>query len=321
MIDFAKFQLTDHHRLTNRAENLFNVGDMNLNKSKKLELNQGTIRLIELALVEDLGPGLLIEGDITTSSTIDSEALGEAELVAKEELVVCGHTVATAIFAKIDSSVSYTVLHPDGARVSPGTTVATITGKQQALLVGERLSLNFFQRMSGIATATAKYVEIAGSKVQLLDTRKTTPGLRQLEKYAVTVGGGFNHRIGLYDEVLIKNNHIDAAGGDVARAIELCRSKNAPGTVIEVEVRDMNELEQAVSAKPDIILLDNYSPEEIRVAIYFIRSKDLGIKIEASGGINESNLKAYAETGVDRISLGALTHSVRSVDLSMRITG
>lgn len=288
-------------------------------KSKKLELNQESIKLIELALIEDLGPSMLTKGDITTAYTINPEAVGRAELVAKEELIVCGHSVAQAIFAKIDSSLTYTVLCPDGTRVPPGTTVATISGKHQSLLVGERLSLNFFQRLSGIATTTAKYVSIAGNKVQLLDTRKTTPGLRQLEKYAVTVGGGFNHRIGLYDEVLIKNNHIDAAGGDVVRAIEQCRLHNAPGTVIEVEVRDMNELEQAVSAKPDIILLDNYSPEEIRVAIYFIRSKELGIKIEASGGINENNLKAYAETGVDRISLGALTHSVKSMDLSMRI--
>lgn len=293
---------------------------MDLNKIKKLELNQESIKLIELGLIEDLGPKQRIDGDITTSCIISSSALGKAELVAKEELVVCGHAVAQAIFARIDNSLTYSVLHPDGARVSQGTTIATIIGKQQALLVGERLSLNFFQRMSGIATATAQYVEIAGSKVQLLDTRKTTPGLRQLEKYSVTVGGGFNHRIGLFDEVLIKNNHIDAAGGDVAGAIQQCRSKNAPGTVIEVEVRDMNELEQAVGAKPDIILLDNYSPEDIKAAILFIRSKDLGIKIEASGGISLSNLKAYADTGVDRISLGALTHSVRSVDLSMKIS-
>jgi len=292
---------------------------MKLKESKKLELNQETRQLVELALIEDLGPNYSVNSDITTAATISPTSQGRAEIVAKEDLVVCGHTVAELIFSKIDSSIKYTVLHEDGLKVRRGTSIASILGCHQALLVAERLSLNFFQRLSGIATTTAKFVEIAGSSVHILDTRKTTPGLRQLEKYAVTVGGGKNHRIGLYDEVLIKNNHIDAIGGDVVKAIELCRSKNQPGTVVEVEVRNQNELEQAIRAKPDVILLDNYSPEELKTAVDFIRQLSQEIKIEASGGINGENLQAYALTGVDRISLGALTHSVRSVDLSMKI--
>ena len=293
---------------------------MNQQDIKKLVLNQETIRLIELGLIEDLGPDKSVNGDITTSSTIAPDAHGKAELIAREDLIVCGHQVASYIFSKIDESITYTIHHQDGEKVLKNTAIATIVGRHQALLIGERISLNFFQRLSGIATATAKYVEIAGPKVKLLDTRKTTPGLRQLEKYAVTVGGGTNHRIGLYDQVLIKNNHIDAVGGDIVRAIELCRTKSASKVLIEVEVRNMDELEQAVSAKPDIILLDNHSPEEIKIASLFIRSKNPKIQIEASGGINAENLSAYAQTGVDRISLGALTHSVRSMDLSMRIT-
>ncbi len=289
-------------------------------KSNNLVLNQGTIDLISLALKEDLGPECLIVGDITTSSTIKPNAKGKAEIIAKEDLVICGHSVAEHIFKFFDPSCNYEIRHKDGELVHKGQVVCTIGGIHQALLVGERVSLNFMQRLSGIATTTAKLVRLAGKGVQLLDTRKTTPGMRQLEKYAVQVGGGTNHRFGLYDEVLIKNNHIDSLNGDVKKAIELSRKHNPKGTKIIVEVRNQSELEAAVEENPDVILLDNYFPTEMNDAVWFVRNKNPNVKVEASGGINEENLMAYVATGVDRISLGALTHSVRSVDLSMRIT-
>lgn len=277
-----------------------------------------TRSLIELALREDLGEA----GDVTSNALIPEKTQATARVIAKEDLRVCGLPVAELVFQSLSTDVRFEARVHEGEFVSSGALLATVSGSLRALLAGERTALNFLQRLSGIATKTATLVATVPPDVKILDTRKTTPGLRELEKYAVRIGGGTNHRIGLYDMVLIKNNHIDALNGDVALSVRKARDyvrsgmKGAP-LKIEVEVRDFAELESAISAQPDIILLDNMNPEQIVAAVN--RCRGTGIKLEASGGINESNLKEYASTGVDYISLGALTHSVRAADIAMRL--
>lgn len=277
-----------------------------------------TKSLIQLALIEDLGPG-----DITSKATIDPKLLGAAVIRAKESLVVCGQEVVSLVFSEIDSSICYEALKKDGARVDAGTVIGRVSGPVGSLLSAERTALNFFQRLSGVATVTAEVmVRVADLPVRILDTRKTTPGWRELEKYAVKTGGGTNHRFGLFDAVLIKNNHVDALGGDIGRAVRRCREDAPRGTKIEVEVRNSAELQAAFAERPDAMLLDNMPLAELAQCVSWVRAQDGGekVELEASGGITMDNVRQYAASGVDAISLGFLTHSARAVDISLGYT-
>lgn len=266
-------------------------------------------RIIRNALQEDIGLG-----DITTRATVTAGTIARAELVAKEDFVLAGLDVARQVFATLDPGVAFEKLTEDGRHVRRGEVFAWLKGDARALLQGERVALNLLQRMCGIATLTARFVAaVEGSGAVIVDTRKTTPGLRVLEKYAVRTGGGRNHRTSLYDGVLIKENHSMAAGG-IAVAIERARQV-APHTLkIEVETRDLTEVDQAVKAGADIILLDNMDLETLRAAVVLIEGRAL---TEASGGVNLDTVGEIAATGVNFISVGALTHSFRAVDISM----
>lgn len=266
-------------------------------------------RIISTALAEDIG-----WGDVTTQACIVAGSQSRAELVAKEDFVLAGIDVAARVFATVDLTVSFEKLREDGRTIRRGEVFAWMKGASASLLQGERVALNLLQRMSGIATLTALFVEsVAGTTARIVDTRKTTPGLRYLEKYAVRTGGGQNHRYALCDGILIKENHIHAAGG-VTAAVQRAKAA-APHTLkVEVETTTLAEVEEAVLAGADIILLDNMSPDELRQAVALIAGRAL---TEASGGVNLKSVRAIAETGVDLISVGALTHSFRSVDISL----
>jgi nicotinate-nucleotide pyrophosphorylase (carboxylating) len=270
--------------------------------------------LLRLAVEEDLGAG-----DITSCTLLPRALLGSAVIMAREELIVCGQAAAACVFHLIDETIVYTSRTADGVKVPSGEVIAEITGPLIGILSGERVALNFLQRLAGIATQTARIVErVTGYRVKVLDTRKTTPGWRALEKYAVRVGGGTNHRFGLWDAVLIKNNHIDALRGGISEAVEQCRKHLAPGVKVGVEVRNTNELTQALAASPDAILLDNMSPTAVSGAVRTVRERSAKIEIEASGGIDADNIEAYAAAGVDSVSLGMLTHSVKAADIALR---
>jgi nicotinate-nucleotide pyrophosphorylase (carboxylating) len=265
-------------------------------------------QIIRRALAEDLP-------DITADAIFGPEDEANATLVAKAEGVIAGHVFAEATFRAIDPDTIYEIVEKDGAFVRPGTILARIGGRVRALLAGERTALNLMQRASGIATLTRRYVdEVRETKAKICDTRKTAPGLRALDKYAVTVGGGFNHRLGLFDMFLIKNNHIDRAGS-LRTAVDRVRQTGRPERIM-VEVRNQKELEEALQTRPDFILLDNMSPDHLREAVLLVAGR---VPLEASGGVTLQNVRKIAETGVDRISIGALTHSVRALDISMRI--
>ena len=267
--------------------------------------------LIKISLEEDIGPG-----DITTENLIDKDLKGIGEIVAKEPIVIAGLDVARQVFEQLDSDISFKPNFKDGDFIEKGNIVLEVEGKLRALLMGERTALNFLQRLSGIATHVRSYVEKLGNKnVRLVDTRKTTPGLRVLEKYAVSIGGAHNHRMGLYDGVLIKDNHIAVCGG-IKKAIERIKDKLSHLVKIEVEVSDLDEVKEAIEAGADVIMLDNMDIDHIKEAIDFIKRKAV---VEISGGITIDRLNQLADTGVDIISAGALTHSARSVDISMRI--
>lgn len=272
--------------------------------------------LLNLAFAEDVG-----DGDHTTLSTIPAEARGKSRLLIKEEGILSGVNIARQVLAKIDPELKMEVFINDGTRVKPGDVAFTVEGSVRSLLVAERTMLNIMQRMSGIATTTARYqAELDGLDCKVLDTRKTTPGMRMLEKEAVRIGGGFNHRIGLFDMILIKDNHVDFAGGipqAVARAKEYCH-ENGKDLRIEVEVRNTEEIEQALEAGVDRIMLDNFTPERTAEAVKLIRGKNPAVEIESSGGITIDNLRAYGMAGVDFISVGALTHSVKGLDMSFK---
>lgn len=272
--------------------------------------------LLSLAFAEDIG-----DGDATTLSTIPADAMGRQRLIIKEEGILAGVDMARRVFEKFDPSLKMTVYIGDGAHVNPGDVAFEVEGPVRSLLQTERTMLNIMQRMSGIATTTARYQEkLAGLKTKVLDTRKTTPGLRMLEKMAVKIGGGENHRIGLFDMILIKDNHNDFAGGitnSVARAKEWCQ-KNGKDLKIEVEVRDRKEIDEALNAKVDRIMLDNFTPERTAEAVKYIRSVDPAVEIESSGGITLDTLREYGEAGVDFISVGAITHSVKGLDMSFK---
>ena len=271
-------------------------------------------RLIDLAFAEDIG-----DGDHTTLSTIPPTAIGKSKLLIKEAGVLAGIEIAKEIFHRFDPSMKVEVFINDGAEVKPGDIAMVVEGKVQSLLQTERLMLNVMQRMSGIATMTRKYVkQLEGTKTRVLDTRKTTPGMRMLEKEAVKIGGGVNHRIGLFDMILLKDNHVDFAGGidkAIAGAKRYLKEKNKD-LKIEIEVRNFDELQQVLNiGGVDRIMLDNFTPQDTRTAVEMIGGK---YEIESSGGITFDTLRNYAETGVDYISVGALTHSVKGLDMSFK---
>ena len=271
-------------------------------------------KLLELAFAEDIG-----DGDHTTLCCIPDDAMGKSHLLVKEEGILAGVEMARKVFNKFDPTMKMDVMIHDGAHVKPGDIAFVVTGKVRSLLQTERLMLNIMQRMSGIATMTHRYVErVAGTGCHILDTRKTTPGMRILEKQAVKIGGGMNHRIGLFDMILLKDNHIDFAGG-IVNAIRRCHEYlKAKGLdlKIEIEVRDFDELQQVLNeGGVDRIMLDNFTPADTRKAVAIINHR---YEVESSGGITYDTIRDYAEQGVDFISVGALTHSVKGLDLSFK---
>ena len=269
--------------------------------------------LLTLAFAEDVG-----DGDHTTLSTIPADAMGKQRLIVKEPGIIAGVEMAKKVFDKFDPELKMTVYINDGAEVKPGDIAFEVEGRVRSLLQTERVMLNIMQRMSGIATVTAKYQKLLdGLKTKVLDTRKTTPGLRMLEKEAVRIGGGCNHRIGLFDMILIKDNHVDFAGG-IKEAVESAKKyckETGRNLKIELEVRNEDEIRQALEVGVDRIMLDNFTPERTREAVKLING---AVEIESSGGITLENLRAYAECGVDFISVGALTHQISSLDMSLK---
>ncbi len=272
--------------------------------------------LLDLAFREDIG-----DGDHTTLSTIPASEYGKQRLIIKEEGILAGVDMAKRVFEKFDPDLEMTVFIEDGSKVKPGDVAFEVTGPVRSLLQTERVMLNIMQRMSGIATITAKYQDrLKGLKTRVLDTRKTTPGMRMMEKEAVRLGGGTNHRIGLFDMILIKDNHVDFAGG-IPQAVAAVREylkRNHKDLKIEQEVRNTAEIDQALEAGVDRIMLDNFTPERTLEAVKHIRAVNPAVEIESSGGITIENLRAYGECGVDFISVGALTHSVKGLDMSFK---
>ena len=267
--------------------------------------------LIKTALLEDIN-----YCDVTTDYLIPAEQMGEGKFVAKADGVVCGVDVALRVFEMLDEDVKYEVLTIDGDEVRKGDEILRLSGKTAALLKGERTALNLIQHMSGIATAAHTAMKLVeGTNATIADTRKTLPGMRPLQKYAVMTGGAKNHRYNLSDAAMLKDNHIDAAGG-ITAAITKLRSKIGHMTKIEVETRNLDELKEALDAKADIIMLDNMSPELMQQAVQITNGRAV---LEASGGITNETIRAVAESGVDIISIGALTHSVKAFDISMYI--
>ncbi len=269
--------------------------------------------LLTLAFAEDVG-----DGDHTTLSTIPADEEGKQHLIVKEEGILAGVEIARKVFDKFDPSLEMTVFIEDGAHVKPGDIAFEVKGKVRSLLQTERIMLNIMQRMSGIATTTARYQErLKGLKTKVLDTRKTTPGMRMLEKEAVRIGGGMNHRIGLFDMILIKDNHVDFAGGikEALQAAKKYLKEHNKDLKIEIEVRNSDEIAQALEEGADRIMLDNFTPERTREAVKQING---ACEIESSGGITYDTLRDYAECGVDFISVGALTHSVKGLDMSFK---
>lgn len=269
---------------------------------------------IKLALEEDLG-----DGDHTSLSTIPAQATGKARLVAKENGIIAGLRIAEKVYKLVDSQTKFNALMKDGDPIKKGDIIFTVEGKSISILSAERLALNYMQRMSGIASTTHEYMQlIKGTKTTLLDTRKTTPLMRLFEKEAVKLGGGDNHRMGLFDMIMIKDNHVDFAGG-VVEAIKACKAYLAEKNKdlkIEIEVRDFDELNQVLEyGGVHRIMLDNFTPMELSKALQLINGK---YETEASGGINKDSIRSYAETGVDFISVGALTHQIKSLDLSLQ---
>ena len=268
-------------------------------------------KLIRLALEEDIGAG-----DVTTDALIEPEHVSTAVIFAKESLVLAGLRVAQEVFTTLDPAMSFDTTFQDGDRVETGDEILTAYGKLQALLTGERTALNFLQRLSGIATITRQYVDrVAGFNVRLTDTRKTIPGWRRLEKYAVKIGGAYNHRFGLYDGILIKDNHIVACGG-ISEAVDRIRNNQPQLLEIEVEASDLNQVKEALESGVDIIMLDNMDLNDVQKAVSLVDGRAL---VEVSGGVTLDTLAEVANTGVDIISIGALTHSARAVDISMRV--
>jgi nicotinate-nucleotide pyrophosphorylase (carboxylating) len=281
-------------------------------KMASIELGDEIIAGIRRALSEDIGPG-----DVTTNSVVSSDARASAQIVAKQDGILSGLSVAQQVFLMLSREMRFTSTLSDGAHVVRGQMLMELAGPTRAILSGERTALNFLGRMSGIATLTGQFVEaVAGTKANILDTRKTAPGLRASDKLAVRHGGGHNHRFGLYDMVLIKNNHIDCAGS-LTKALERVRAM-ADNLEIEIEARTIEEMKEALALGVERILLDNMSLDELRRAVDLCSGR---AELEASGNVSLENVRAIAETGVDLISVGALTHSVKAFDVSLRLAG
>ncbi len=287
------------------------MNDRFLEDMSEKELIDG---LLTLAFAEDIG-----EGDHTTLSSIPEYAMGQSELLIKEEGILAGVEIAKMVFHRFDPDLQVEVAIEDGTPVKPGDVAFTVRGRVRSMLQTERLVLNIMQRMSGIATTTREYVELLrGTSAKVLDTRKTTPGMRLLEKQAVKLGGGENHRIGLFDMILLKDNHVDFAGGieNALRGVQRYLKEKNKALKVEIEVRDLAELEEALQVGiADRIMLDNFSVEATREAVKRVAGQ---VELESSGGITRDTIRAYAETGVDFISVGALTHSVKSLDMSLK---
>ena len=278
-------------------------------------MNKSVLNLINNALKEDIG-----ESDITTKATIGKSKKAIGRLLVKDDGVIAGLEITKAVFKSVDPKIKFEIKIKDGLKVSKGDVAAIVTGKAQSILTAERTALNFLQRMSGIATSANIYSDkVKHTKAKVIDTRKTVPGLRMLDKMAVKLGGCENHRIGLYDMFLIKDNHIEVAGS-ITDAVESClkyQKKHCTKFKIEVETKNLKEVQEALKTKADIIMLDNFEIDKMKQAVQLINGK---CKIEASGGVNLETVQAIAETGVDYISVGALTHSVKTLDISLEIT-
>ena len=274
--------------------------------------------LVDLALREDLGTAdITPEADLTAARIVPAHTRARATIIARKPGVVAGLDVAGGVFHRLDAEVTFAPQVADGTAVDDGDMLVRLEGLARPLLAGERTALNFLQRLSGVATLTRTYVEaVAGTSARITDTRKTTPGFRLLEKQAVLLGGGVNHRIGLYDALLIKENHAASVGG-VDKAVQKARQQEKDEVPIFVEARDLNEVRSVLPAAPDRILLDNMPPEQMREAVRIIRRASPDIDIEATGGVDLNSVRQVAETGVDLISIGALTHSAPALDLSM----
>jgi len=275
-----------------------------------MDIPESVIQLLRHAIEEDLG-----HGDITSSLIIPEDSEARALFIAKGNFVLAGFPFARMVFHILDQSVSFKSFQAEGAKVRRGDVLGEVVGKTQLLLAGERTSLNVLQRLSGIATLTSQFVDaVSGTRAKIVDTRKTTPCLRFMEKYAVRMGGGVNHRFGLYDGILIKDNHIEVAGG-IREAVSLAKSGHHLAK-IEVEVENLKELEEALDAKADIIMLDNMPIQDMAEAVKITNGR---VILEASGNVMLENVRQIAETGVDLISIGALTHSVTAADISLKI--
>lgn len=278
-------------------------------------MDKSILKTISTALKEDVK-----NGDITTKATISKSKKAVGKFLVKADGIIAGLEIAKAVFKSIDPKIKFELKINDGSKVKYGDIAAIVSGRAQSLLTAERTALNFLQRMSGIATSANNYSEkVKHTKAKVIDTRKTVPGLRTLDKLAVKLGGCSNHRIGLYDMFLVKDNHIEVAGS-ISKAVEACvkyNKKHRTKFKIEVETKNLNEVEEALTTKADIIMLDNFEIDEMKKAVKIINGK---CKVEASGGVNLDTVKTIAETGVDFISVGALTHSVKALDISLEIT-
>lgn len=265
-------------------------------------------------LREDIG-----EADVTTEAVVAADRLASGRLVAKGPMVLAGIDIALEVFRLLDGEITTEIAAYDGSTLEAGDTPAVVRGRARALLAGERVALNLLQRLSGIATLTRKFVEaVKGTGAEILDTRKTTPGLRAFEKYAVQVGGGRNHRLSLHEAILIKENHIGMAGG-IASAIRSAQTARTEGKILEVEVANLEELQEALQQSPDAVLLDNMTPDTLARCVEWTRARRSKIVLEASGGITLENVRQYAQAGPDWISVGALTHSAPAADLSLEL--
>ena len=275
-----------------------------------MDIPESVIQLLRHAIEEDLG-----HGDITSSLIIPEDSEARALFIAKGNFVLAGFPFARMVFHILDQSVSFKSFQAEGAKIRRGDVLGEVVGKTQLLLAGERTSLNVLQRLSGIATLTSQFVDaVSGTRAKIVDTRKTTPCLRFMEKYAVRMGGGVNHRFGLYDGILIKDNHIDAAGG-IRQAVSLAKAGHHLAK-IEIEVDNLKDLEEALGVGPDIIMLDNMSVQDMAEAVKIVAGR---VVLEASGNVSLGNVRQIAETGIDLISIGALTHSVSAADISLKV--
>jgi nicotinate-nucleotide pyrophosphorylase (carboxylating) len=274
-------------------------------------------RLLELALQEDLND----IGDLTSQAVIPEDLQGQAAFVARVHGVCAGLPAAALVFAAVDPRVVLQPAVQDGAPVSPGAVLAVVRGPMRAILTGERTALNFMQHLSGVASRTRTFVAaVAGLPCRILDTRKTAPGWRVLQKYAIRCGGGHNHRMGLYDGILIKDNHLAALAGApqaITRAVQAARQRAGAGVTVEIEIDGLHQLDEALACRPDIVLLDNMRPDELRAAVTRRNAVAPGVQLEASGGVNLSTVRALAESGVERISVGELTHSAPALDIAL----